>query len=105
MNWILLLLVVAAIVIFVKTTNRGQNVWSYAIVAGAIVVLISVLYVGTSADVSLKSLDGVVSFGKMYFAWLGRVLGNFGHITGDAVGLDWGINETSSMPNASTLFG
>jgi hypothetical protein len=36
MNWILLLILLAAIVLFVKASNRGQNVWSYFVVAGAI---------------------------------------------------------------------
>lgn len=101
MNWILLLVLLAALVIFVKTTNRGQNVWSYAIVAGAIIVLVSILYVGTSVDINLQSLDGLVSFGKLYLSWLGQVAGNFGSITGNAVNLDWGLGLNNS--NASSI--
>lgn len=104
MNWILLLILLAAIVLFVKASNRGQNVWSYFVVAGAILTLISVLYVGTSANVSLKTLDGFVEFGKLYFIWLGKIVGNFAHVTGNAVRLDWAIEGTTNSTTPQTLF-
>jgi hypothetical protein len=95
MNWILLLLLVVAVYVFVKATNKGQNVWSYFLVIAAIFLLISVVYVSTSSDVELGSLDGVIGFSKLYFSWLGGVFSNFASITGNVVNLNWrAINST-----------
>ena len=70
MQWLIIFLVLAAVFIFVKTTNKGQNVWSYSIVVAAIFFIVTLVYVTTLPGVSLTSLEGLVELGKLYFAWL-----------------------------------
>ncbi len=94
MNWIIILLVLAALFLFVKSSNKGQNFWSYIIVIAAIFFVVTVVYVSTLPGVNLTSLDGLVQLSKLYFVWLGKVIGNFGTLTGNAVKLDWGANFT-----------
>ena len=91
---ILLILVgiLVAVIVFIKLTNKGQNVWSYFIVVLAIFLLATLLYATTLPNVDLSSLDGIVNFGKIYLSWVMKLGGNAAHITGDAVKLDWGLN-------------
>ena len=92
MEWLVIILILAAVYIFVKATNKGQNVWSYLIVVAAIFFIVTLVYVSTLPGVSLKSLNGLVELGKLYFSWLAQVGGNMFHLTGNAVKLDWGTN-------------
>jgi len=94
MNWIVILLVLAALFIFVKMTNKGQNFWSYIIVVASIFFVVTVIYVSTLPGVSLTSLDGLVQLSKLYFIWLGKLASNLGSLTGNAVRLDWSANFT-----------
>lgn len=75
-------------------TNFGQNLWSYSLVAVAIFLIATMLYVGSSSSVSFTSLDGVNEFAGVYFAWLRNLIGNTAQITGQAVHLDWAPNIT-----------
>ncbi len=94
MSWIIVVLVLVAIIIFVKASNKGQNFWSYIIVAAAIFFVITLVYVLTLPGVSLATLDGVLQLGKLYLAWLAKIIVNLGHVTGNAVKLDWSANFT-----------
>lgn len=96
MAWAVIIVALIAIFIFVKATNKGQNVWSYVIVVAAIFFLITLAYVSTLPGTDLSSLDGLVHLLKVYFAWLGRVGDNFGSITGNAINLEWGAHTNST---------
>lgn len=101
MAWIVVLIALVAIFIFVKATNKGQNIWSYLIVVAAIFFLVTLAYVSTLPGINLSSLDGLVHLLKVYFSWLGHIGGNFGAVTGNAVKLDWGadaVNSTLTRP-------
>lgn len=95
MAWAIVIIALIAIFIFVKATNKGQNIWSYLIVVAAIFFLVTLAYVSTLPGVSLTSLEGMVHLFKVYFSWLGRVGSNFGSITGNAIKLDWGATNVS----------
>ena len=96
MEWVFIVVILAALFIFVKATNLGQNLWSYVLVAGALFLLVTIIYVSSFTEVSLTSFDGIVGFGRVYVSWLGTFVGNLGAITGSATHLDWGINNTAS---------
>lgn len=94
-GWLLILIVLIAIILFIKVTNKGQNFWSFLVVAGVLFLLVSVVYVATSTpNLSLSSFEGVTHLGKVYVAWLGQFFTNMAHITGNAVHLEWGLNVT-----------
>jgi hypothetical protein len=94
-GWILLVLIFVALVVFVKATNIGQNVWSYVLVGAALFFVFTVIYVGAVSEPTFNSFDGFVSFGKVYLSWLGAFFGNFAEITGHAVNLDWSISNST----------
>lgn len=94
MSWIIVGLVLLAITLFVKASNKGQNFWSYVIVVAALFFVLTIVYVSTLPGVSLTSLDGVMRLGKLYFTWLGQFFKNVATLTGNAVKLDWGANFT-----------
>ena len=42
-----------------------------------------------SSGVDIKTLDGMVVVGKLYFKWLGHVLENTKTIVGEIIKMDW----------------
>lgn len=96
-GWILVIMVMAALVVFVKATNIGQNIWSYILVGAALFFVFTVIYVGAVSDPNFASFDGFVSFGRVYATWLGAFFGNFAQITGNVVNLDWGLNNVTTV--------
>lgn len=94
-GWILLVLIFVALVVFVRATNIGQNVWSYVLVGAALFFVFTVIYVGAVSEPNFSSFDGFVSFGKVYLSWLGAFFGNFAEITGHAVNLDWSLSNST----------
>lgn len=60
-------------------------------------IYISFTWVLRNNNVDLTTLSGIKEASKFYFSWLGSVFGNFKTITSNAVKLDWGINENTSL--------
>lgn len=46
--------------------------------------------------VNLNSLGGILQAGKLYFSWLYNSFGNIKTIAGNAVKLNWDVNNTIS---------
>jgi len=44
--------------------------------------------------VDLKTVPGLFKAVKIYFSWLGSVLGNMKSITTNAIKMDWNGNQT-----------
>ncbi|MFC1666217.1 hypothetical protein ACFLZF_00705 [Nanoarchaeota archaeon] len=51
----------------------------------------------SKSDIDFKSPTGLMSAGKVYFSWLISIFGNFKIITGDAIKMDWGTNQTTKQ--------
>lgn len=96
MEWLIIVLVLVGIFVFMKLSNKGQNVWSYIVVALFIFVIISFIYVAAvKPGIDLGSSEGISNLGKTYFQWLGQIGSNLARLTGNVVNLDWGpVNST-----------
>ena len=96
MGWLIIVLLLITVFVFVKATNLGQNMWSYLIVVFIIFLLITFAYVSTFPEVTFENFDGIVDFSRVYMAWLNHFFGNIAHITGQAVNLEWSLNNSTS---------
>jgi len=45
-------------------------------------------------NMNLKSFDGIVGAGKLYFSWLGHAFENSRSILGNVIKMDWVGNST-----------
>jgi hypothetical protein len=64
-----------------------------------LIILIVFFYVSVSRVVSenslnLRTFDGLMSAGKIYFSWLVHAAGNVKTISGNVINLDWKGNLT-----------
>jgi hypothetical protein len=73
-----------------------------------VVILFLLLLLGLSFwnvystnKLDLGTFDGFVNAGKVYFNWIGGVLGNAKVLTTYAVKQDWGISPNVPLPNLS----
>lgn len=96
MEWLIIVLLLIGIFVFMKLSNKGQNVWSYLIVVLFIFVLVSFIYVAAvTPDTNFGSAKGLSELGKTYFHWLGQIGKNLAHVTGNVVNLDWGATNST----------
>ena len=82
--------------------------WKHKIVAVLLIILVLFTYFSFNAslkgkDVSLNSVNGIMSAGKLYFAWLGTAFNNVKSITAYAVKKNWSkYNSSSNSSNSPT---
>lgn len=107
MNWGLMV-VIAVVVILIFVIMKFKELRHKA---GFLVVLFLLLFLGLTfaniyfkSNADLKTFDGVMTAGKLYFSWLGQVAKNIGDVTGYVIHQDWGsVPGTSGFTNSSVL--
>lgn len=75
--------------------------WKEKIFAVLLIILVLFTYFSFTAslkgkDLSLNSVDGIISAGKIYFAWLGTLFGNVKSVTSYAIKKNWSNKNSSS---------
>lgn len=93
---ILVFALIAVIFLVNKYQNRYQSfqgmVFNTIIVILLIFFLFTTAYVYRNTDANLTSFEGIISFVKVYFSWIGSFIKNIGHIAGNVISQDWGGN-------------
>ena len=93
---LIIILVVVVLWLFAEFKRFKHRGWVIFLI-----LLILLSYFGFVAsikgkNIDFKSLDGIQTAAKLYFAWLGTVFKNTKAITGNAIKMDWrGTNSTS----------
>jgi len=64
-----------------------------------LIAMILFTYFGFTAtlkgkDIDLKTISGLTTATRLYFAWLGSIFGNLKRITTNAIQMNWKSNET-----------
>ncbi len=93
-NWLIIVVLILVLLWFFKVKHMKHKF--YAII---VVVLLIFFYTTFSSvindnQIDVKSFDGVISAGKLYFSWLGNAIKNMAVIGGDVVKMDWAGNTT-----------
>ncbi|MEI6731917.1 MAG: hypothetical protein WCK90_04525 [archaeon] len=107
MNWGLII-VIAVVVVIIFVIMKFKELRHKA---GFLVVLFLLLFLGLTfaniyfkSNVDIKTFDGVMTAGKLYFSWLGQVANNIGDVTGYVINQDWGsVPEVLSATNSSAI--
>jgi len=96
--WIALI-IVAGIVAFIWITSEFRKFkhkfWAFVLIGLVIFAYISFVVTVKKHNADLTSFKGVMKAIKIYFSWLGSIFGNLKSLTGSAVRMDWGVNESS----------
>lgn len=95
--WIALI-VVAGVVALIWMTSEFRKFkhkfWAFVLIGLIIFAYISFVVTVKNHNADLSSPSGVFKAVKIYFSWLGSLLGNMKSLTGSAVKMDWGVNES-----------
>jgi len=97
-------LIIIALVFIVVWVLLEIKRFKHKIFLISFVVLIVFLYIGVivvlqDKQVDLKSISGIMGFTKIYFSWLGSILGNLKLITSNVVQMNWFQNITTTNGN------
>jgi len=90
-------IIVAVIWVFIELKRFRHKIW-----AVFLIILILFTYFGfmmsiKGKNIDLKSMDGIKTAGKLYFAWLTNAFKNTKIITTNVIKMDWrGDNSTVS---------
>jgi len=97
MGWLIILLGILALFVVIKMIPFSSL--KYKVLSVLAILLLLFLYstygtVITSNHLDMKTPSGVFSSMKLYFSWMGHILGNMKIIVGNAVKMDWVGNST-----------
>jgi hypothetical protein len=94
-SWIIVGVMILVILFFLKFKHFGHRTLIVILLIMILFVYLTASRIVSENNVNMKSFDGVVQAGKLYFSWLGQVGGNLKSLTGNAIRMDWGGNSTS----------
>jgi Trk-type K+ transport system membrane component len=96
-SWILIVvLLIVVVLIWIKFKEFGHKSKFKVLLILLGIFLLTLGFVWFKARPDLTTYQGFLGLGKSYFAWVGGLFKNMGHITGYAVQQDWGVNSSIS---------
>jgi len=98
-EWIILCLVILAIWLIVEVKRLKHKLFAIFLILLIVFTYISFSVSIKNNDLDLKTIDGLTKATKLYFIWMGSVLGNMKSITTHAVQMDWVGNQTIEPKN------
>jgi hypothetical protein len=93
-GWVFLAIIVLVIISVVGLVQKKQAIATKIATVLSIVFVVTVGYVYITSDIELTSLDGLFEGTKIYFKWMGSVIGNMWELSAQAVSMNWGSNVT-----------
>ena len=94
--WFVVAFIVVAVLVIIKLANEKQAIAVKIMVIAFVFLVISASFVVIRNNLDVKSFDGIVTAGKVYFSWLGTVAKNVVQVSGYAVHQNWGVNVSNS---------
>ena len=85
--------IIVAIWVLIEFKRMRHKLFAFFLIGLILFSYLSMIFLFQDQEVDLKTISGVVGASKLYFSWLGSVLGNFKTITTNAISLDWGNDE------------
>jgi len=93
-NWIILAALILLVIIFFKAKRTQHKIYTILIVLIIIFIYVTGSRIISENNVNIKTLDGIILAGKLYFSWLVNVFNNIKIIAGNAIKLNWMGNST-----------
>ena len=95
MNFIIIAALVILAFLFLRVRHLKNRVYLLILILAILFVYVTASRVLASHNLDWKSVSDIGKAVKLYFSWLGSTAGNFKTIAGNAVNLDWKINNES----------
>jgi len=95
---VLIIISILAVGVYMLAELRRfkHKLWAMLIILLLLFAYVSFTLTLKGKDIDFKSVPGLIQAGKIYFLWLGGIFGNMKSITGNAINMDWGVNESSA---------
>jgi len=93
---IIISLLIVGIYAIAEFRKVKHQIWAVAIIALLLFAYISFTLVLKGREIDYGTASGLFQATKIYFSWLFGIFGNFKTITGNAIDMDWGVNESSA---------
>lgn len=93
--WILIIVLMIVLFAVIKVRHMKYRFFAILFILFLIFVYLSVSNVVNSNKIDLKTFDGAILAGKLYFSWLGNLFHNTQSLAGNVVKMDWSTNSTS----------
>ncbi len=100
----ILILVIVAIWVFIEVKRLRHKIFAMFLIGLLIFSYLSFSLIIQSNEVDVKTIPGLVTASKIYFAWIGSIANNMMQITTKAIKMDWGTNETAKTTKKEPLF-
>ena len=91
---VILVVIIAFIYFFIEFKRMRHKAFAIFLISIILFLFITSTVVLRGKDVDLKTVQGLFKAVKIYFSWLGSVLGNMKSITTNAIKMDWNGNQT-----------
>jgi hypothetical protein len=93
---VLIIISLLAIGIYMLAEFRKvkHQIWAVIIIGLLLFGYLSFTWVLRGRDIDYGTASGLFEATKIYFLWIGSIFGNMRTITGNAVDMDWGVNES-----------
>ncbi|MCH7568879.1 MAG: hypothetical protein IIA87_05665 [Nanoarchaeota archaeon] len=89
-SWVIIVIVLIALFIFLKTTGfRYGRLVTWIVGVSLVFFIVTFLYTSTKQGLNLATFDGFVSSISFYFSWLGNFFGTTASITGNTIKDFW----------------
>jgi len=88
-------ILIIAIWVIIEIKRFKHKIFAIFLIGLILFAYLSFAFVIKGQDIDFKTVPGVVKATKLYFSWLGYAFVNLKTITTNAIGMDWGVNETA----------
>jgi len=96
MNWIIIIILIVLAFVFLRMKHMKHKVYMVVIILVLLFVYVTAGKIIATQSINLKSSEGIINGAKLYFAWLGGVADNFKNVAGNAIKMDWKLNNTET---------
>ncbi len=93
---IIISILIVGIWILLEVRRLKHKLWAIAMIAFVLFAYVSFTITLKGKNIDYQSVSGLSYAGKIYFSWLSGIFGNMKTITGNAINMNWGANESSS---------
>jgi len=98
--WVAILILAVLVItiwIFIEIKRTRHKLFAWFLIGVIVFGFLSFVWVMKDKEVSYSTISGVLTAGKIYFNWMGSVVGNVGTITTNAIKMDWKANDTKKV--------
>jgi len=96
MNWIIIIILIILAFFFLRMKHLRHKIYMVVLIVVILFVYITAGNILAKHNISLKTTEGIIQGIKVYYAWLGGVFDNFKTIAGNAIKMDWKLNQTQT---------